>query len=187
MTTATLPTEERVVRKKRVAPAQPARKKRPQEPDHRKRRAPVPTARPATNTPKPRPQPVIPRDDTPAPTLEPPRSSPANPPERQAVLVKRAVVPASMATALGLDNLVGAAGYRLYLDELLRDAGNPTDPVEIMLFEQMAFCHLQALQLHGEAAEAKGLEATELYLSAAARLTAETRKIALALKEYRGK
>jgi hypothetical protein len=92
-----------------------------------------------------------------------------------------------MASALGLGEQVMAVGYRLYLDGLIRDAGNPTDPVEIMLLEQMALCHLRSLQLQSQAGEAKGLEAVELYNSAAARLTAEFRKTALALKEYRSK
>jgi hypothetical protein len=102
-------------------------------------------------------------------------------------LVKRAVVPAMLAEALGLDGQVRAAGYRLFLNGLLRDAGDPSDPVVVMLLEQMAVCHLRALQLQGQAGQAKGLEAIELYNAAAARLTAEFRKTALALKEYRGK
>jgi hypothetical protein len=109
-----------------------------------------------------------------------------NPPEQQAVLVKRAVVPATMAEALGLDGEIRASGYRLFLVGLLRDAGNPSDPVEVMLLEQMAVCHFRALQLQGQAGQAQGLEAIELYNAAAVRLTAEFRKTALALKEYRG-
>lgn len=92
-----------------------------------------------------------------------------------------------MATALGLDGEIGPSGYRLFLDGLMRDAGDPTDPVEIMLLEQLALCHLRSMQLQGQAGGAKGLEAIELYNSAAARLTAEFRKTALALKEYRSK
>lgn len=91
-----------------------------------------------------------------------------------------------MATALGLDGQVAASGYRLYLDGLLRDAGGPTDPVVVMLLEQMAMCHLRSMQLQGQAGEAQGLEAIQLYNAAAARLTAEFRKTALALNEYRG-
>jgi hypothetical protein len=136
---------------------------------------------PPSLAPQPMPASVV----EPAPCPMPGGSN--NPPERQASLVKRAVVPATMATALGLDGEIGAAGYRLFLDGLIRDAGSPTDPVEIMLLEQMALCHLRSMQLQGQAGEAKGLEAIELYNSAAARLTAEFRKTALALKEYRSK
>lgn len=131
--------------------------------------------------------PPFPLPTVPSPAPEAPHRVTTNPPERQASLVKRAVVPATMATALGLDGEIGPAGYRLFLDGLMRDAGDPTDPVEVMLLEQLALCHLRSMQLQGQAGGAKGLEAIELYNAAAARLTAEFRKTALALKEYRSK
>jgi hypothetical protein len=107
------------------------------------------------------------------------------PPEQQAAVARRAILPAALASAIGMDRYVEATGYRRYLDDLLKDAGSPADPIVIMLIEQLAVCHLRAAQLQSQAGQAEGLEAIELYNAAAARLTAEFRKTALALKQYR--
>ena len=109
------------------------------------------------------------------------------PVEQQAAVAKLAFLPAALASALGIGQLVGATGYRRYMDDILRDAGAPKDPVEIMLLEQLAVCHLRAAQLQGHAGQAETLEAATAYNAAAARLVSEIRKMALALKEYRGK
>ena len=127
-------------------------------------------------------------DARPGSTEATPGTRPArpNPPARQALVLEQALVPGSMATALGLTGeLVGAAGYREYLDRLRKEAGNPTDPVEVMMLEQLAFAHLHAIHLQGLAGQAKGKEAVA-QLNAAARLQNEFRKTALALKAYRG-
>ena len=73
------------------------------------------------------------------------------------------------------------------MDDLVRESGNPSDPVEIMLLEQTAMCHIFSMKLQSKASGAEGTEAIELYLSGAARLSSEFRKTALALKEYRKK
>ena len=105
-------------------------------------------------------------------------------PERQAAAARLAILPGTLANALGISD-IGVRGYRLFLDELLRNAGNPTDPVEIMLLEQMAMCHFRAAVLQGQAAEAEGLASIAMYNAAAARLVGEFRKIVLVLNEYR--
>jgi hypothetical protein len=112
---------------------------------------------------------------------------PSMPPERQALAVKSAIAPAALATAMGVENQIGVAGYRVFLDELIRESGNPSDSVENMLLEQIAMCHLLSMRLQAKASQAEGTEAIDLYLSGAARLSAEFRKTALALKEYRKK
>jgi hypothetical protein len=109
------------------------------------------------------------------------------PPEQQAAIARQAILPAALASSIGLDRYIQATGYRRYLDDLLKDAGSPTDPVEVMLIEQLAVCHLRAAQLQGQAGQAESLAAIELYNAAAARLTAEFRKTALVLKQYRGR
>src|SRR5262249_13198001 len=93
--------------------------------------------------------------------------------------------PSMLASALGMDRYFDATGYRAYLDQIRRDAGSPTDPVEIMLLEQLVLAHLRAAQLQANAGQAEGLEAARLYNGAAARLLAEFRLTALALKAYR--
>jgi hypothetical protein len=108
-------------------------------------------------------------------------------PEQQSLVVKKVIAPAALAAAMGVENKIGTSGCRVYLDDLVKDSGNPVDPVEIMLLEQTAMCHLLSMKLQSKASGAEGTEAIELYLSGAARLSSEFRKTALALKEYRKK
>jgi hypothetical protein len=108
-------------------------------------------------------------------------------PEQQSLVVKKIIAPAALATALGVESKIETSGCRVYLDDLVSESGNPSDPVEIMLLEQTAMCHLLSMKLQSKASEAEETEAIELYLSGAARLSSEFRKTALALKEYRKK
>jgi hypothetical protein len=117
---------------------------------------------------------------------DPQKPSDLTPPEHQAIIAKRAILPAAMASAMRLERYIDSPGHSRFLDDILKDAGSPSDPVETMLLKQLALCHLRAAQLHGHAGQAVGLEAAALYNAAAARLTAEFRKTALALKRYRG-
>ena len=105
----------------------------------------------------------------------------------QASVVKRGITPTALAMVLDMENMIVAAGCRVYLDDLVRESGNPSDPVEIMLLEQLAMCHQYSIQMQALSKKAEGIEAIELYLSGAARLSSEFRKTALALKEYRKK
>jgi len=88
---------------------------------------------------------------------------------------------------MGVENKIETSGCRVYLDDLVRESGDPSDPVEIMLLEQTAMCHFLSMKLQSKASGVEGTEAIELYLSGAARLSSEFRKTALALKEYRKK
>jgi hypothetical protein len=127
------------------------------------------------------------------PTSNQSRSTPEQPAhpsmtvDLQASVVKRGITPTALAMVLDMENMIGAAGCRVYLDDLVRESGNPSDPVEIMLLEQMAMCHQYSIQMQALSKKAEGVEAIELYLSGAARLSSEFRKTALALKEYRKK
>jgi hypothetical protein len=106
---------------------------------------------------------------------------------RQAEALRQAIIPACMAAALGLDRQVGPLGYRAYLDQLLKDAGDPTDPVERMLLEQLALAHFRNAQLHADAGQARGVEAAKIYNSLAARMLGELRRTALALRLYQAR
>jgi hypothetical protein len=176
-------------KKKRSSNAQPAPASGQDQPPPKnatkKRAAPRKSMQPkAPTTPALPPSPPAPQSYEPPPG-ERTAPTPSQPLERQAELVKRGIIPACLVSALGMDQYVGASGYRMYLDHLRRDAGNPSDPIEIMLLEQLAICHLRAAQLQGRAGEAAGMEAIELYNILAARLSAEFRKTALTLQTYR--
>lgn len=131
-------------------------------------------------------------DDKPAAA---PVSAPTPDPRRQAQqraahhadALKGVVFPVLMSEALGLGDVFDGSAFRVYLERLLADAGNPADPVERMLLEQLAFAHFRTAQLHVAAGRSKGAEAAKLLSAAAARLLGEFRRTALALRAYRGR
>ena len=80
---------------------------------------------------------------------------------------------------------IEAPAYFLYRDRLLADCGSPTDPIEVMLLEQLAMAHLNMGLLHCKAASSDSVECAGVYTQAAARLMAEFRRSSLALQAYR--
>jgi hypothetical protein len=75
--------------------------------------------------------------------------------------------------------------FEVYLAGYLRDAGDPGDPVERMLLEQLAWAHHVLGRLHVQAASRDNIEEVTALHAAAARLMGEFRRSALALKSYR--
>jgi hypothetical protein len=126
----------------------------------------------------------------PGPTAPPPTD-----PRRQvqqraahhADALRGAAFPVLMSEALGLGGMFDGSACRVFLERLLADAGNPADPVERMLLEQLALAHFRTAQLHVAAGQSKGAEAAKLLSAAAARLLGEFRRTALALRAYRGR
>ena len=95
------------------------------------------------------------------------------------------MMPSVLASSLGLGKFFDAAGYRAYLDKVRADAGNPTDPVEVMLLEQLVLAHLRSAQLQAQAGMAEGIEVIKILNAAAARLLGEFRLTASSLAAYR--
>jgi hypothetical protein len=127
-------------------------------------------------TPSPGP---IPQAPVPAPKKE------MIAPDKQAEAIDRTLVPAMLATALGMDHIFDAQGYRAYLDKIHRDFGSPTDPAEKMMVDQLVMAHFCAGRLLGDAGQAQRTDAVHLLSSAGARLLCEFRMTALALRSYR--
>jgi hypothetical protein len=75
--------------------------------------------------------------------------------------------------------------FEVYLAGYLRDAGDPRDPVERMLLEQLAWAHHVLGRLHVQAGSRDNAEEATAFHAAAARLMGEFRRSALALKSYR--
>ena len=80
---------------------------------------------------------------------------------------------------------VSPESFVAYLDQLVEEAGQPTDPIERMLIEQIAMAHHNIGRLYVRAASAETLDQVNVYNAAAARLLAEFRRAVLALKTYR--
>jgi hypothetical protein len=75
--------------------------------------------------------------------------------------------------------------YLQYLQTLLAEAGNPSDPIERMLIEQIALAHHNIGRLYSRAANTQHLDQSKAYYAAAVRLLAEFRRSVLAWKKYR--
>jgi len=80
---------------------------------------------------------------------------------------------------------VSPESFVVYLDQILDEAGQPTDPIERMLIEQIAMAHHNIGRLYVRASLAETLDQVNVYNAAAARLLAEFRRATLALKKYR--
>ena len=87
----------------------------------------------------------------------------------------------------GVFRQADALAYKKFRDRLLADCGNPTDPVEIMMVEQLALAHLNVGRLHFKSATAEDLESARTYGALAIGLAGEFRRTALALRSYRVK
>ncbi len=162
-----------------------ARKHRPPPTSPSPDRSPSrPGGTPVAPPPRPEPTPPPPGPEPPAPVPQPPVPQAA---AQQAAIVWKAIIPALMTRALGVEGHVQAPGCRVLLDRLVANAGGPEDAVEVMLIEQLTMAHFRAAQLQAQAAEAKSAEAVQIYNTAASRLLAEFRKTALALQTYREK
>ncbi|MCE9560525.1 MAG: hypothetical protein K8U57_00590 [Planctomycetes bacterium] len=103
----------------------------------------------------------------------------------QAEVLEKGIFPAFMASALNLDRHVGTTAYHTYLANIMRELGDPSDPIERMLISQLCLVHFRVAQLHSGAGTATGLEATKVLNSVAARMLGEMRRTALTLAAYR--
>ena len=120
-----------------------------------------------------------------APGLDSARHATTQRHSHQAEVLRKGVFPALMASALNLDKFFDTAAYKIYLENVLRDMGEPTDPIERMLVEQLCLAHFRVAQLQADAGSAKGLVAIQLLNSVAGRMLGEMRLTALSLQTYR--
>lgn len=75
--------------------------------------------------------------------------------------------------------------FQEYRNRLLEDCGNPTDPVEVMMIEQIALAHLNVGRLQFRSATSESLESARVYGGMATQLLAEFRRSCLALQAFR--
>lgn len=75
--------------------------------------------------------------------------------------------------------------YKIYRDRLLADCGAPTDPIEVMIIEQLSMARFSVGLLSCRTTSANRPESVKIYSGAAARLMGEFRRSALALQAYR--
>ncbi len=139
---------------------------------------PVPTSAASDASSQGKPVPVAPAGGRPAGRLFDTQQ------ELDAQVVRTLLLPSALSAIIGCKT-VGKAGVKLAFDDFIEQAGAPTDPVEVCLLEQLFLVHNRLAMLQAQAAEAKTLEEAKVYNSAAARLLAEFRRLALAIRQYR--
>jgi hypothetical protein len=106
--------------------------------------------------------------------------------ERFAAQLRETAVPLFLNASLGPAlPQIDSRGYQIFRDRILADCGAPTDPIEVMVIEQLILAHLNTGLLHCRASNSRSIENAAVYLSAAARLMAEFRRSALGLQAYR--
>ncbi|MCL2647948.1 MAG: hypothetical protein FWD61_13195 [Phycisphaerales bacterium] len=105
--------------------------------------------------------------------------------ERDAARVRRVLLPSCLAAVIGKPDVLGDAGIIQAFEDIVADAGAPTDPIERMMLEQLILCHYRLAILQAEASGSKTPESVKIYNAAATRLMSELRKFALALRDYR--
>jgi hypothetical protein len=125
----------------------------------------------------------------PPPGLDAERHAASQRQAREAEVLREGAFPAAMANALDLGGHFDTGSFRVYLEQTLEQAGDPSDPIEKMLLQQICLAHHRIAQLHAGAHHAEAAEAAEavkIYNAAAARLLGEFRRGVLALRAYRG-
>jgi hypothetical protein len=127
------------------------------------------------------------------PSVSPPRPEVAaathsdNGPDER-LSVERDLIPQLLAAVVAPMGKGGSKVIKQYLDDMLRAAGNPTDPLERTLIEQVAVLRVVSLYKQGaamRAMEGRDHELYEVYSAAAGQSQAEIRRSVLAVKEYR--
>jgi hypothetical protein len=88
-------------------------------------------------------------------------------------------------TLAGLFQQADTAAFKRFRDRLLADAGHPSDPIEVMMVEQIVLAHMNVGRLQFKAATADTVETAKVYGGMAVQLLGEFRRTCLAIQGYR--
>lgn len=99
--------------------------------------------------------------------------------EQQAKFLRESSAGVYLASSVGecLGNVVTAPGFRRYLEELRQAAGNPTDPLQQMLWEQFAMAHHNLGRLYHQASGSKTVDEVQTYSAVLLKLHSELRQL----------
>src|SRR4051794_20582963 len=126
------------------------------------------------------------RDDEPGEVQAPPRAGPPRAQPRPAAAAPGMAGPPAPAAERAAEHYAGhmaetsasafmyfsmaaifrqadALAFKKYRDKLLSDCGDPTDPIEVMMIEQLALAHLNTGRLHYRAATATSTEEARVF------------------------
>ena len=82
---------------------------------------------------------------------------------------------------------IDLVAYKVMLDEMVRDLGDPTDPLQRMLAEQLVIAHHVCGRLQARAAMHENCNNMDIFLRGAVRMMTEFRKHATIFSELRSK
>lgn len=107
--------------------------------------------------------------------------------EKSAKVIEEVCVPAALFSVLESPDgaFTSPAGAKLYVDNFVCKSRKLNDPVEDVIVQQIVLMHHRLVRLHEQASHTKSPEATKILNGATARLTAELRRMVLALRTYR--
>ncbi|MCX7410105.1 MAG: hypothetical protein NTZ32_18665 [Planctomycetales bacterium] len=96
---------------------------------------------------------------------------------QQAAFLRNSSASVYLTSSVGacLGNVVTPTGFRLYLEGLRQAAGNPTDPLQQMLWEQFAMAHHNLGRLYHRASGSATIDEATAYASIIIKLHAELR------------
>jgi hypothetical protein len=80
---------------------------------------------------------------------------------------------------------IDTAAFKIFRDRLLADAGNPSDPIEVMMIEQIVLAHMNIGRLQFKSATSDSLDAAKVYGGLAIQLLGEFRRTCLGLQALR--
>jgi hypothetical protein len=104
---------------------------------------------------------------------------------RQAAVIENVYYSSMTLASLGLDENATVTAMRLVLARFKEAAGNPSDPVERQLLDQLATGHLKVAELFARSEETTNIGFKALYLSAATKLLATLGQLVSTLSGYR--
>jgi hypothetical protein len=102
----------------------------------------------------------------------------------EAMIARDLLIPGALSAILG-SKLVSHLGVKIYVNTFYRDNGCPTDPVEIMMLEQLLLAHHRLAQLHVRATEVTSPDLLKIINTAVTDLMGEFRRLSLAIRIYR--
>jgi hypothetical protein len=88
-------------------------------------------------------------------------------------------------TMAGIFQQMDCYAFKSYRDRLVADCGDPADPIEVMMIEQVALAHMNIGRLWFKSAHAGSIEEARAYGGMATQLLAEFRRTSLALQTLR--
>jgi hypothetical protein len=149
----------------------------------------TPSSDPSTSPPTPEKKAAKNKKSAPAevpPGLDEGKHRSAQVHAQAAEVIDHEIFPYFMAKALGLDDRLSIPVYQAFLAQKMSEMGDPKDPIERMLIEQICLAHFRIGALHAAAANAQNMTGIKILNAATARMLGEMRRTALSLRAYAG-